>query len=131
MYKKYCLSWTLKIHVILDHYQEYFEKMNKTMRHTNGEFPEGVHSTLIKRERANGNHVVRKIATPIHQQRALSSLTIFNSKNIGYIHPIRLRKANTPSPRSSPFTSRSPFSNNFKERYPESVEEHNKMFNKI
>ena len=105
MFEKHGLSWTLKIHVILDHYSFYFKKTNKTLRHTSGEFPESAHSTLKKSEQTHGFKITKSIGSPIHQQSSLSSLTFINSKNIGYVAPIKMRKT---SQRSSPKSSRSP-----------------------
>ena len=37
------MNRTLKIHIILHHYKEYFDLAGKTLRHTNGEFVESAH----------------------------------------------------------------------------------------
>ena len=76
----------------MDHYRVYFKETGKTMRYTNGEFPEGCHSTLRKSEERKGFKVKRVLGTPIHQQKSLQSLTQFNSTKIGYLTPIRMRK---------------------------------------
>ena len=106
MFEKHDLSWTLKIHVILDHYSFYFKKTKKTLRHTNDEFPESAHSTLRKSEETHGFKIVRTIGSPIHQQASLNSITFINSKNIGYVAPIKMRKSSPrPSPSSSSYSS--------------------------
>ena len=66
LFEKYNLSWTLKIHVILDHYSTYFEITGKRMRHTNGEFPEGAHSTLRKHEERHGFKVKKGLGSQGH-----------------------------------------------------------------
>ena len=105
MFENYNLSWTLKIHVILDHYSTYFEITGKTMRHTNGEFPEGAHSTLRKHEERHGFEKVKKgLGSQGHVKKSARSLSQLNSRKIGSTPPIRLRA----SPFSSPLSSFSP-----------------------
>ena len=97
---------TLKIHVIVDHYTDYFEWTSKTMRYTNAEFTETAHSTFKMSERIHKFKISRKIGTPMHNEMALKSLVWHNSKRAGYVSPndFRLRKS---SPRvwSSPISS--------------------------
>ena len=45
-FEEFKLPMTLKIHVILDHYHDYFDWTNKTMRYTNAEITETAHSTF-------------------------------------------------------------------------------------
>ena len=104
MFEKYDLSWTLKIHVILDHYPTYFEKTGKSMRHSNGEFPEGAHYTLKKHEVRHGFVQRKGLGTLGHVQKSARSLSHLNSRKIGSTPPLRLRK----SPFSSPLSSFSP-----------------------
>ena len=136
---------TLKIHVILHHYKYYFETTGQTFKFTNGEFTESCHSSLRKSETTHGLRIVKKLGTPIHQQRSLQSLTFFNSKRAGFSSPILLRKKSSFSPStssstisssssptttsSSPFSapvasSSSPFTKRFLERYPEALWNH-------
>ena len=63
MHEKYDLSWTLKIHVILDHYSFYFAKTGKTLQDTNGEFPQSAHSTLRKSEERHGFKVRNNVGS--------------------------------------------------------------------
>ena len=56
----------LKVHVLVHHLSEYFALTGKTMRYTNGEFVETLHSTLRKFEEVHGKKIVRKMGTPIH-----------------------------------------------------------------
>ena len=106
LFEEFNLPMTLKIHVILDHYSEYFEWTNKTMRYTNAEFTETAHSTFKMSERIHKFKISRKIGTPVHKEMALKSLVWHNSKRAGYVSPgdFILRKS---SPRvwSSPMSS--------------------------
>ena len=89
----------------LDHYSTYFEITGKTMRHTNGEFPEGAHSTLRKHEERHGFKVKKGLGSQGHVKKSARSLSQLNSRKIGSTPPIRLRA----SPFSSPLSSFSPF----------------------
>ena len=69
----------------------------KTMKYTNGEFVETVHSTLRKFEEVHCKKTVRKMGTPIHVQRSLQTLSTFNSARAGFTPPseMTIRKSNT------------------------------------
>ena len=122
---------TLKVHVIAHHYKYYFETARITFKDTNGEFTEACQSSLRISEETHGLKVVRKLGTPVHQQRSFQSLTFYNSKSEGYSTPFRLRKRSLSSPHSLFYPSqRTPFTNHFKNRYPVPVEEHNLTKNK-
>ena len=82
---------TLKIHVIVHHYKDYFEWTSKTMRYTNAEFIETAHSTFKMSERIHKFKISRKIGTLIHKEMALKSLVWQNSKKAGYVSPIGFR----------------------------------------
>ena len=88
------LNMTLKIHVIIHHYADYFELSGLTFKDTNGEYSEALHSRLRIHEERSGFKVVRKKGTIIHQQKSLQSLTTFNSKRAGLTSSteFRLRK---------------------------------------
>ena len=94
---------TLKIHVILEHYSDYFQWTGKTMKFTNAEFTETAHSTFKMSERIHKFKITRKIGTPIHKELALKSLVWHNSKRAGYVSPAEFR-LRTSSPRSSPLS---------------------------
>ena len=49
--EEFLLPMTLKIHVILHHYSDYFEWTGNTMRYTNAEFTETAHATFKMSER--------------------------------------------------------------------------------
>ena len=87
LYEEFHLPMTIKIHVILDHYQDYFKWTNKTMRLTNEEFTETAHSTFKMSERIHRFKIFRKIGTLVHKDMALKSLVWHNSKRAGYVSP--------------------------------------------
>ena len=93
LYGEFNIPMTLKIHVIVHHYKEYFEWNNKTMRFTDAKFTETAHSTFKMSERIRKLKITRKIGTPIHKEMALKSLVWHNSKRAGYVSPndFRLR----------------------------------------
>ena len=104
LYEEFNLPMTLKIHVIIHHYSEYFQWTGKTMKYTNAEFTETAHSTFKMSERIHKFKVSRQIGTPIHQELALKSLVWHNSKRAGFVSPAEFR-LRTSSPRSSPLPS--------------------------
>ena len=61
MYDTFLLNMTLKIHVIIHHYADYFEFSGLTFQDTNGEFSEAIHSSLRIHEERLGFKVVRKM----------------------------------------------------------------------
>ena len=69
--EEFKLSMTLKIHVILEHYSDYFQWTGKTMKFTNAEFTETAHSTFKMSERIHKFKITRKIGRPIHKKLAL------------------------------------------------------------
>ena len=122
LYMDYNLNMTLKCHIIIHHYQYFFQKRGGNMKLTNGEFPESCHSTLRQSEERHGFKTKRKLGSPMHQQRSWQSLTLYNSKRAGHVTPLRLKKKSKTSSPSSPCT---PFSKRFLERFPEALEKHN------
>ena len=93
-----------------------------TMKLTNGEFVETCHSSLRQSEERHGLKVKRKLGTPMHMQKSLQSLVIYNSKRAGHITPIRLKKKSLSarSPNTTP-----PFSKRFLQQYPHILDLHN------
>ena len=136
MHKQFKLTMTLKIHIILEHYLYYFEKIQQTFKDTSDEFTESAHSTLRKFEETHGCQTVKNLGTPIHMSRSLRSHTQFNSTHVGSSVPTRLRRKATPSPRSSSpsLSPSSPstriFSKAFQTKYPDAVQEHINRFSK-
>ena len=74
---------TLKTHIIIHHYQFYFEKMGTNFSNTNGEFGETLHSTLEKHEQNHGYSVKRKKGTPHHLGSAHKSISHINAEKMG------------------------------------------------
>ena len=52
---------TLKVHIVLHHYQYYFETTGETFKETNGEFTETAHSTLRKEVQDENTIIIIKI----------------------------------------------------------------------
>ena len=103
------LSQTLKIHVIMDHYSDYFEMMGKIFRGTNGEHHEALHHSLKTMERDRNLYMKRNHGSPVHQQKSHQSISVRNALNAGFTPKakLRIRKSNTRSessnsPKSSP-----------------------------
>ena len=78
---------TLNEHVIIHHFKTYFELTNTSMRDTNVEFVETLHSSLRVHEESHGFKIVRKLGTATHLRRAKQSLVTFNSKRAGFSPP--------------------------------------------
>ena len=95
LYEKKWLNMTLKIHVIIHHIDQYFQLTNTTMRDTNGEFVENLHSSLRTHEENHGYKVVRRLGTPSHLKLAHESLVTFNSLKAGHspAHELMIRKS--------------------------------------
>ena len=68
---------------------------------TNVEFVETLHSTLRKFEEVHGEKIVRKMGTPIHVQRSLETISIFNSERAGFT-PSSVMTIRKSTPRSTP-----------------------------
>ena len=75
---------TLKVHVIIHHIPQYFQMTNTTMKDTNGEFVETLHSTLRIHEENHGYKIVRRLGTKSHLKKAHESLVSFNSIKAGF-----------------------------------------------
>ena len=99
---------TFKVHIIINHYSDYFDWTGRTMCFTNGGFVESSHYSFKKEERTHGFKVKRVMDTPKHLEKSLKSLIWHNSKRAGFIPPSKLQlRNNSPynSPYSSPFSS--------------------------
>ena len=103
MYDNFGLNMTMKVHVILHHFSQYFALTNTTMRETNGEFVETLHSSLRIHEESHGFKVIRKLGTPSHLQKAKRSLVPFNSTRAGFLpaKDLTLRRKSSPHPASN------------------------------
>ena len=89
---------TLKIHVIIDHYNWYFKEMGKNFHDTNGEYVEAVHYSLDGHEATRKFKVKRNLGSDEHLKRALKSHILFNSVRVG--SPERLMSIRKCRPRS-------------------------------
>ena len=86
---------TLKIHVIYDHYEFFFENSGNSMKFTNGEFTETTHSTFKISEKQHNFHVNRMLGTPVHREKAMKSIVWHNTRKAGFTPPsmFKLRKS--------------------------------------
>ena len=85
------LNISLKVHVIVHHFEDYFDWISKTMKYTNGEFMESLHSTLRVSEENHNFKVKRNLGSQIHLQKSLQSISWHNSKRIEYISSKQLK----------------------------------------
>ena len=78
-----------KIHVNIDHYSDYFQWTNLTMRLTNTEFTETAHTTfkLKLSEIIKKFEHLRKIGMPVRQEMTQKSFVWHNSKRAGVVSP--------------------------------------------
>ena len=88
---------TLEIHVILNHYADYFFWANKTLRHTNGEFVEQAHYTIKNEETLHRLKVTRKLGSQGHLEKSLKSISWHNSRRVGILKASKFRIRNSPS----------------------------------
>ena len=102
MFKIFQLNMTLKIHIIIHHYADYFELSGLTFRDTNGEFSEAIHISLRIHEERLGFKVVKKMGTIIQLQKSLQSLTTFNSKRAGLTSSKEFRLRSKPVVQTAP-----------------------------
>ena len=72
VHQEFGLSQTLKIHVIFDHYSDYFAMTGKNLRETNGEHHEALHHTLKTMERDKNLHMKRNHVELSISRKAIS-----------------------------------------------------------
>ena len=85
LYDRIRLPCTPKSHVILQHFPEYFSLHKKTMWLTSDEPIENSHSKMRKFEERHGYHTTKRLyGTPLHKQRALDSIILFNYLRLGF-----------------------------------------------
>ena len=70
---------SLKIHVILSHYEDYFNITGTNFKDTNEEFTETMHSKVRKSEECHGLKVVKKLGTPVHEKKSFRSVAMINT----------------------------------------------------
>ena len=87
---------SLKVHIIIHHYRDYFEWTGKNFRYTNGEFVEASHYSIKNEDKTHNFKVTRGIGTPIHREKLLKSMIWHNSKRTGLTPPgkFTLRNSN-------------------------------------
>ena len=69
VHQEFGLSQTLKIHIIFDHYSDYFEMFGTNFKDTNGEHHEALHHTLKEMERNRGLYMKKKQGSPVLQKK--------------------------------------------------------------
>ena len=79
---KYDLSETLKMHIICNHYEDYFELTGESLHLVTDEITEYVHSRFIIVEDRHG-YVCHVKGSQIHVKKQHKSIAHFNSLNIG------------------------------------------------
>ena len=109
-FDKFKMNMTLKIHVIVDHYGDYFKETGRNFRFTNGEHHEAIHHAIKVFEAKKGFNQKKNLGSLIHQAKCLQSIVTFNVLHAGYVKkeamrltPARKRLSSTSSsPASSP-----------------------------
>ena len=104
LYTDFKLPMTLKIHVIVDHYSDYFKEIGKFFRKTNGEHHEAIHHTIKVFETKKKLYMKKHLGSLIHQAKCLQSISTFNVLRAGYTTPntMRIRRRRCSSTSSSP-----------------------------
>ena len=91
LHDNFGLNMTMKVHIILHHYQDYFDWTGKTMRFTNGEFVESTHYSIKNEEKTHNFKVKRLMGTPKHLEKSMKSLVWHNSRRVGMTSPEKLK----------------------------------------
>ena len=94
LYYHFRMNMSLKMHIIVDHYQEYFDLAGKTFRHTNGEFVESSHHSIKQEDITHNFKIKRVIGTPIHREKSLKSIIWHNSRRAGFTKSTEFRLRN-------------------------------------
>ena len=82
MQKEFDLSQTLKMHIIMDHLEDYFELSGRTLLRDTDEAVEVTHSKLRIFDERHGYKITKK-GSPMHRLKQHKSSVHFNSLNIG------------------------------------------------
>ena len=64
----------------------------KKFEKTNSEFVESCHSSLRKSEEKHNFKIARRLGSPVHIEKSLQSLTLFDSMRVGESTPLWLRR---------------------------------------
>ena len=74
LYEDFKLPMTLKIHVIVDHYGDYFKETGIFLKLTNGEHHEAIHHTIKVFEAKKNFLMTKNLESLIHQAKCLQSI---------------------------------------------------------
>ena len=107
-YKDFKLPMTLKVHVIVHHYSDYFKETKTNFRKTNDEHHEAIHHTIKVFESKKNFYMKKHLGSLIHQAKCLQSISTFNVLRAGYTTPktMRIRRRRYTSTSSSPSSPR-------------------------
>ena len=83
-YELFDMNMTLKIHIIIDHYEDFFRMTGKTMKNINGEHHEAIHHLIKDFERKRGFYMRKNLGGLIHMQKSLQSISTFNCLRLGF-----------------------------------------------
>ena len=97
---------TLKVHVIYNHLEDYFDWTATSLKFLNGEAVETAHSTIRIAEERHGLIVRKNIGSEEHLQKALKSHIWHNSRKAGIFKPSHFHIR---SPRGSPNHTKNEF----------------------
>ena len=85
------VSETLKIHVILNHYSDYFEMTGKIFKETNGEHHEALHHTLKTMEKNKGLYMRKNMAVLPTRKKTHQAISFRNVLSAGFTPKSKLR----------------------------------------
>ena len=78
---EYNISTTPKIHILLDHLEDYFDESNMTLIKATDELVENMHQFLAKRL-SRSLYLVKNVSNPAHGPRLFRAVMHLNSYNI-------------------------------------------------
>ena len=68
--------------MIIDHYDHYLKSTGLTLKDTNGEFTESLHSTIRKFEETHTYRITKSVGSPSHHKESLDGHTQVNSRRV-------------------------------------------------
>ena len=109
-YELFNMNMTLKLHVIIHHYEDFFRMTGKTMKMINGEHHEAIHHQIKDFERTRVFFMRKNLGSLIHMEKSLKSISTFNGLRVGFItkENLRIRKSSLSedsNQKSSPFST--------------------------
>ena len=84
LFENFNLNMTLKVHIILHHYKDYFDMTQKSMRFTNGEFVESTYYSIKNEKRTHNFKVKRMMGTPIHLEKSKKIFSLAQFQKVGH-----------------------------------------------